>query len=96
MAILIPKVASSSHPRPPLRSARLPAVYALAAWSVRQCSRHCDLLREKVDFAPLSHKIAAFNAHRPAPENRNMKAVAERPVHVASTADFALLTGSAA
>jgi hypothetical protein len=54
------------------------------------------LLREKVDFAPLSHKIAAFNAHRPAPENRNMKAVAERLVYVASIADTALVTGSAA
>jgi hypothetical protein len=53
------------------------------------------LLREKVDFAPLSHKIAAFNAHRPAPESRNMKTVAERSVYDASTADAALVTGSA-
>jgi len=54
------------------------------------------LLREKVDFAPLSHKIAAFNAHRPASENRHMKTVADRSVDDASLADAALVTGSAA
>jgi hypothetical protein len=53
-----------------------------------------EVLREKVDFGPLSHKIAAFNAHRPASDNRNMKTASERPVYDASVTDNALVTGS--